>query len=76
MYKPSNYLVVTIFPTYIWELFPTVTKVKPDINSVEVHPQLKNKKHPMDGAPVGAGPLWAKYTYEFPSSERCIHMWH
>ncbi len=21
------------------------------------------------GAPVGAGPLWAKYTYEFPSSE-------
>jgi len=50
--------------------------VKPDINSVEVHPQLNNKKHPMDGAPVGAGPLWAKYTYEFPSIERCIHTWY
>ncbi len=23
----------------------------------------------MDGVPVGADPLWAKYTYEFPSSE-------
>jgi len=46
-----------------------VTKVKPNINSVEVHPQLSNKKHPMDGAPVGAGPLRAKYSYKFPSSE-------
>jgi hypothetical protein len=34
-----------------------VTKVKPNINSVEVHPQLSNEKHPMDGVPVGAGPL-------------------
>jgi hypothetical protein len=46
-----------------------VNKVKPNINSVEAHPQLSNKKHPVDGAPVGAGPLGAKYTYEFPSSE-------
>jgi hypothetical protein len=36
---------------------------------LEVHPQLSHKKHPMDGVPVGADPLWAKYTYEFPSSE-------
>jgi hypothetical protein len=47
MYKPSTYLVVTYFPTYlpIYEyLFLTelVTKVKPNINSVEVHPQLSN----------------------------------
>jgi hypothetical protein len=46
-YKPSTYLIVTYFfylSTYIWDLFPTefvtefVTKVKPNINSVEVHP--------------------------------------
>jgi hypothetical protein len=42
------------------ELFPTalVTKVKPNITSVEVHPQLSNNGHPMDGALVGAGSLW------------------
>jgi hypothetical protein len=27
--------------------------VKPNINSVEVHPQLNNTRHPMDGALVG-----------------------
>jgi hypothetical protein len=31
-----------------------VTKVKPNINSVEVHPQLSNNGHPVDGALVGA----------------------
>jgi hypothetical protein len=56
MYKPSTYLVVAYFPTYlptsVWNLFPTelVTKVKLNINSVEVHP--------VDGALVGAGSLW------------------
>ncbi len=42
------------------DLFPTelVTKVKPNINSVEVHPQLINKGHPVDGAMVGASSLW------------------
>ncbi len=58
MYKPSTYLVVTYFPTYlpiyIWGLFPTqlVTKVKPNINSVKVHPQLSYKGHLVDGALV------------------------
>jgi hypothetical protein len=60
MYKPSTYLVVTYFPTYLptYETsFPTelVTKVKPNINSVEIHPQLSNNGHPVDGALVGAG---------------------
>jgi len=32
--------------------------VKPNINSVEVHPQLSNKGHPVDGVLVGAGSLW------------------
>jgi hypothetical protein len=36
-----------------------VTKVKPKINSVEVHPQLSNNGHPVNGALVGAaGSLW------------------
>jgi len=35
--------------------------VKPNINSVEVHPQLSNNGHPVDGALVGAGSLWPAY---------------
>ncbi len=35
-----------------------VTKVKPNITSVEVHPQLSNNGHPVDGALVDAGSLW------------------
>jgi hypothetical protein len=32
--------------------------VKPNINSVEVHPQLSSNGRPVDGALVGAGSLW------------------
>jgi hypothetical protein len=32
-------------------------KVKPNINSVEVHPQLHNNGHPVDVALAGAGSL-------------------
>jgi hypothetical protein len=32
--------------------------VKPDINSVDVHPQLSHNGHPVDGGLVGAGLLW------------------
>jgi hypothetical protein len=32
-----------------------VIKVKPNINSVEVHPQLNNNGHQVDGVLVGAG---------------------
>jgi hypothetical protein len=35
-----------------------ITKVKPNINSVEVHPQLSYNGHPMDHVLVGAGSLW------------------
>jgi hypothetical protein len=60
MYKPSTYLVGTYFPTYLL-IYSTyfftkwVSKVKPDINSVEVHLQLSHNGHPVDGALVGAG---------------------
>jgi hypothetical protein len=54
MYKPFIYLEVAYFPTYlpiyIRPIFlrELVTKMKPNINSVEVHPQLSNNRHPMD----------------------------
>jgi hypothetical protein len=34
-----------------------VTKVQPNINPVEVDPQLSDNEHPVDGAVVGAGSL-------------------
>jgi hypothetical protein len=36
--------------------------MKPNINSVEVHPQLSNNSHPSDGALVGIGSLWLERT--------------
>ncbi len=36
-----------------------VTKVKPNINSVEVHPKLSNNMHPVDGAQE-AGPIYSR----------------
>ncbi len=62
MYKPSTYLVITYFPTYlrIYETYflQLVTKVRPNINSVEVHSQLSDNGHPVDGALVGAASQW------------------
>jgi hypothetical protein len=66
MYKPSIYLVkLPIFlPIYLYMgpifLQNWVTKVKPNINSVEVHPQLSNDRHPVDGMLVGAGDVVSK----------------
>jgi hypothetical protein len=57
MSKPSTYLVVTYFLTYL-PIYETlfcielVTKVKPNINSVEVYPQPSNNMRLVDGAMV------------------------
>jgi hypothetical protein len=32
--------------------------MRPGSNSVEIHPQLTHKGHPVDGALVGSGSLW------------------
>ncbi len=62
MYTPLTYLIITYFPTYlpIWDLFSTklITKVKPNINLVDVHPLLNNNMHPVDGALVVVNSLW------------------
>jgi hypothetical protein len=42
-----------------------VTKMKPNIDSVDVHPQLSNNRHPVDGALVGAGSLWPMLSVQF-----------
>jgi hypothetical protein len=46
--------------TYTWDLFPTklVTKVKPNINSVKVRPQLSNNRRPVHGELVRDSLLW------------------
>jgi hypothetical protein len=44
-----------MYETYF--LTELVTKMKPNVNSVEVRPQLSNNRHPVDGALVGAGLL-------------------
>jgi hypothetical protein len=51
-----NKYTLVIYETYF--LQKLVTKVKPNINSVEVHPQLSNNGHPVDGALVCAGSRW------------------
>jgi hypothetical protein len=66
----STYLGVTYFPTYLpihkdLILIEWVIKVKPDINSLEVHPQLSlisHNQHPVDGVLMGDGSIWMKIT--------------
>jgi len=55
-----NTYLFSCLSTYIWDLFSTklVTKVKPNMNAVEVHPELNNNGYLVDGARVGAGSLW------------------
>jgi len=41
--------------------------VKPNINLIEIHPQLSNNGHLVEGALVGASSLWPpKWNYETP----------
>jgi hypothetical protein len=69
MYRPFTYLEVVYFPNYlpiyiyIYETFflqnllPRWNQIL--INSDEVHPQLGNNGHPVDGVLVGAGSVVA-----------------
>jgi hypothetical protein len=56
----DNYLFSYLSTSDIWDLLLTdwVTKVKPDMNSVEVHPQQSHIRHPVHVVVVGAGSLW------------------
>jgi hypothetical protein len=59
--------------TYIWDLFLSeiISKVKPNINSVEVYPQLSNNGHPVDGAMVGDGSLCPHFGFFHGNKLRC-----
>ncbi len=59
MYKPATLPSSHLFslPMDLLFLQKGVTKVKPDINSVNVHPQLSHNRHPVDGVLVVVGSL-------------------
>jgi hypothetical protein len=65
IYLFSNYLF-SYLPIYILDLFVTklVTKVKSNIKSVKVHPQLSNNGHPMDCPLVGVGSPWLVQAFD------------
>jgi hypothetical protein len=50
-----------------------VTKTKPYINSIEVHPQLSNNKHLVDGTSMGVGSLWSCPCGVVLYEQRCWH---
>jgi hypothetical protein len=66
MYKPSSYLVHKYFPTYV-PIYETyfLQDWLPRWNSVEVHLQLSNNGHPVDGAMVGAGLLYGNFIIRY-----------
>ncbi len=52
--------------------------MKPDINLVEVDPQLSHNKHPVDGALVGSWPLFfscSSFLLLFLALPRCTSVW-
>jgi len=63
MYKPSTYLAVAYFLTYLptretYFLQNWLTRWNQILTPVQSHPQLSNNGHPVDGALMGAGSLW------------------
>jgi hypothetical protein len=53
----NGWKYVPIYETYFLQNW--LPKVKPNIlTQFEVHPQMSNNGHPVDGALVGAGSLW------------------
>jgi hypothetical protein len=72
VYLFSNYLFSYI-PIYILDLFLTklITKVKSNIKSTKVHPQLNNNDHLVDCALVGASSLWLVQTFDTNKLHTC-----
>jgi hypothetical protein len=60
MHFKKNTITIYLFIIYQY-LKPfsyIITKVKPNITSIEVHPQVNNNKHLMDGALVDVSSMW------------------
>jgi len=50
-----------------------VTKMKPYTNSIEIHPQLSNNKHLVNGTLMGVGSLWSCPCAFVLYQQRCWH---
>jgi hypothetical protein len=65
MYKPSTYLILSIFLAIYFYMRPfhikLVTKVKPYTNSFEIYAQLNKNKHHVDGVLVCVSSMWPSY---------------
>jgi hypothetical protein len=64
MFKPSTYLVIAYFPTYLSTNFlqnwlPRWNQILTQLKFIH---KLSNNSHPADGALVGAGSLWPTST--------------
>jgi hypothetical protein len=72
VYLLSSYLF-SYLPISILDLFLTklVTKVKSNIKSVKVHPQLSYNSYPVDYALVGAGSPWLVQAFDTNKLHTC-----
>jgi hypothetical protein len=80
-YPCINHLITSYTPSfsYLWAYIQDtllalwVTMVKPDINSVEIHPQWCHNRHPVDRALVDTGSVWSpNITSKF--LKKCFHV--
>lgn len=60
MHLKKNTITIYLFIIYQYlkPISYIITKVKPNIISIEVHSQVNNSRHPMDGALVDVSSMW------------------
>jgi hypothetical protein len=56
--KNTITIYLFIIYQYLKPISHIITKVKPNIISIEVHSQMNNNRHPMDGALVDVSSMW------------------
>ncbi len=57
-FKNTITIYLFIIYQYLKPISYIITKAKPNIISIEVHSQVNNNRHPMDGALVDASSMW------------------
>jgi len=57
-FKNTITIYLFIIYQYLKPISYITTKLKPNITSIEVHPQVSNNRHPVDGALVDANSMW------------------
>jgi hypothetical protein len=76
IYLFNNYFFFCLYlPKHeIYFLTKLVNKVKPNINSIEIHSSMSNNGHPIDGALVGVSSLWPYFMGCYRSSNNALHL--